>query len=89
VRPHYAVITDRFKLVHFYGTKVDYWELFDLQKDPQEMSSVYDNTEYRKTRDELLVELKRLQTELKVPADHPREWFGSTRGEERAPGPKN
>ncbi len=39
VRPHYGVVSDRYKLVNFYGD-VDYWELFDLQKDPEEMTSV-------------------------------------------------
>ena len=27
VRPHYGVITDRFKLVHYYKPDVDDWEL--------------------------------------------------------------
>ena len=41
VRPHYGVVTDRYKLVHFYEPDVDYWELFDLKTDPKEMTSVY------------------------------------------------
>src|SRR5688572_32019705 len=31
VRRHYGVVTDRHKLVHFYESGVDYWELFDRQ----------------------------------------------------------
>ncbi len=46
VRPHYGVVTDRYKLVHFYGPDVDYWELFDLQRDPHELHSVYDEASY-------------------------------------------
>ncbi|MDW8264260.1 MAG: sulfatase, partial [Gemmataceae bacterium] len=37
VRPHYGVVTDRFKLVHFYKPDVDYWELYDREKDPHEL----------------------------------------------------
>ena len=32
VRPHYGVVTDRYKLVHFYAPDVDYWELYRPRK---------------------------------------------------------
>jgi arylsulfatase A-like enzyme len=80
VRPQYGVVTDRYKLVHFYGTEVDYWELFDLENDPQEMRSVYDQTEYLATQARLETELKRLRTELKVPEQTPPDWFGGRPG---------
>jgi hypothetical protein len=83
VRPHYGVVTDRYKLVHFHGTEDDYWELFDLQKDPQELLSVYGSADYAGTQRELEVELQRLRTELKVPAVNPPEWYGK---KELAPG---
>lgn len=67
VRKHYAVITDRYKLVHFYEPDVNYWELFDRQKDPQEMTSYHEDPAYAKTRAELHTELTRLRKELKVP----------------------
>ena len=67
VRKHYAVITDRYKLVHFYEPDVNYWELFDREKDPQEMKSFYEDPAYAKTRAELHTELTRLRKELKVP----------------------
>jgi len=76
VRPHYGVVTDRYKLVHFYGTPDDYWELYDLKEDPNEMRSVYDQTEYREAQSKLETELKRLRAELKVPEETPRKWFG-------------
>lgn len=63
VERHYGVRTDRFKLISFYDK--NQWELFDLEKDPREMKSVYDDPAYAKTREELTAELKRLQTEVK------------------------
>ncbi len=71
VRPHYGVITDRYKLVHFYAPDVDYWELYDLKEDPQELRSVYDQTEYAAVQKELHAEVKRLREELKVPKQDP------------------
>ena len=47
--PHYGVVTDRYKLVHFYQD-ADYWELFDLKEDPQELRSVFGQTELRRSR---------------------------------------
>ncbi len=73
VRRHYGVVTDRYKLVHFYYPDVDYWELFDLQEDPHELRSVYGQPEYAATQKELHAELKRLRTELKVTAQDPPE----------------
>jgi arylsulfatase A-like enzyme len=67
VRPHYGVVTDRYKLVRFYGPDVDYWELFDRQQDPHELESVYEDAGYAKVRKELEGELARLREELKVP----------------------
>ncbi len=67
VRPHYGVVTDRYKLVRFYGPDVDYWELFDRQTDPHELKSVYGEASYDDVRKELEGELDRLRAELKVP----------------------
>ena len=64
VRPHYGLVTDRYKLVHFYFD-ADYWELFDLRKDPQEMRSVFDVPKYAAERKFLEGELARLRMELK------------------------
>src|SRR5262245_400656 len=58
VHPHYGVRTDRYKLIHFY--KIDAWELFDLQKDPHELKSVYRDPAYAATVAEMKQELKRL-----------------------------
>lgn len=59
VRRHYGVRTDRYKLIRYYN--IDEWELFDLQKDPQELHSVYGDPEYADVQKKLKRELKRLQ----------------------------
>ncbi len=73
VRRHYGVVTDRYKLVHFYEPGVDYWELFDRQTDPREMTSLYGRTEVAAVQKELETELARLRKELKVPDPDPAE----------------
>lgn len=76
VRPHYGVVTDRYKLVQFYGTGEDYTELFDLREDPREMRSVYGEPAYAAATKELAEEMARLRRELKVPEKTPEAWFG-------------
>ena len=63
VQPHIGVRTDRYKLINFYGKNE--WELFDLQKDPHELDSVYDDPGYAPVVKEMKSELARLRTELK------------------------
>ncbi len=67
VRKHYGVVTDRYKLVHFYGDDIDEWELFDRETDPQEMRNVIGDPKLAAVKKELEAELARLRTELKVP----------------------
>ena len=76
VRPHYGVVTDRYKLVHFDGPDLDEWELFDLEKDPHELRSVYGDPAYATVVADLKRELDRLRAELKVPATIPQEAYG-------------
>jgi arylsulfatase A-like enzyme len=71
VARHYGVVTDRFKLAYFYEPDMNYWELFDLQKDPHEMTSVFGKPEYAAQQKELETELARLRKELKVPDPDP------------------
>ncbi|HIZ86759.1 MAG TPA: sulfatase [Candidatus Coprenecus pullistercoris] len=61
VRRHYGVRTDRWKLIHFYGDDIDCWELYDLKKDPHEMSNIYGSRSYRRIQKKLHKELRRLQ----------------------------
>jgi arylsulfatase A-like enzyme len=63
VHPHYGVRSDRYKLINYYTLKE--WELFDLQKDPRELKSVYDDPAYAQVREDMTKELKRLRAELK------------------------
>jgi len=52
---------------------MNYWELFDLQKDPREMRSVYAQSDYADVQQQLAAELARLRRELKVPDPDPEE----------------
>ena len=59
VRRHYGVRDERYKLIHYYH--VGEWELFDLNKDPQEMRSVYAEAAYEPVKARMLAELNRLR----------------------------
>jgi arylsulfatase A-like enzyme len=72
VYAHYGVRTLKHKLIYYYAdalgqpgavddTKEPEWELFDLEKDPREMNSVYGDPEYAEVVSELKSELHRLQ----------------------------
>jgi arylsulfatase A-like enzyme len=60
---HYGVRTERHKLIYYW--KKDQWELFDLDKDPQELKNVYADPAYADTVKTLKSELQRLRKELK------------------------
>jgi arylsulfatase A-like enzyme len=73
VRRHYGVVTDRYKLVHFYEHDINYWELFDRQTDPHELRSVYGRKEHAEAQKSLEMELARLRTALKVSENDPQD----------------
>jgi arylsulfatase A-like enzyme len=77
VRPHYGIVTDRYKLVQFYGTGEDYTELFDLRKDPSELHDVLNDPAYASVRADLTKELARQRREVKAPETVPEKWFGN------------
>jgi arylsulfatase A-like enzyme len=77
VRPHYGVITDRYKLVHYYLPDIDEWELLDLEKDPQETKSFYNDPTYAQVVKELRTELERLRREVKETGEPPRAAHGN------------
>jgi arylsulfatase A-like enzyme len=58
VRRHRGVRTHRYKLIEYYTTGE--WELFDLESDPHELSSVADDPAYASVRRDLQAELERL-----------------------------
>jgi len=67
VQRHYGVRTDRYKLIHYY--LIDEWELFDLESDPHEMTSVYNRPDYTEVRRALEVRLAKLRMQYAVPED--------------------
>ncbi|MDF1810880.1 MAG: sulfatase [Verrucomicrobiales bacterium] len=67
VARHYGVTNGKQKLIHYY--QLDEWELFDLEKDPDELNSVYGNAEYRKIQTAMKEELHRLRKLYEVPVD--------------------
>ena len=70
VRPHYGVITDRYKLVHYYKPDVDDWELLGPpEADPLEVKNFYHDPAYADTVKELHAELERLRKEVKETED--------------------
>jgi arylsulfatase A-like enzyme len=66
---HYGVRTQRYKIAYYYT--LDEWEFFDLQKDPEELNSVYDDPAYADEVARLKKELERLREQYEVPEDNP------------------
>ena len=62
VARHRAVVTDRYKLVHYYQS--DEWELFDRLTDPEEVENVVAEAGYADRVSTLKAELERLRQEL-------------------------
>jgi len=60
VKRHYGIRTERYKLIHFYYD-VNEWEMYDLEKDPMEMKSVYNDPAYKDIREILHKRLKELR----------------------------
>ena len=66
---HYGVRTATHKLIHYY--QQGEWELFDLQRDPDELRSVHDDPAYAPVRAELERELRELRVQYAVPEVDP------------------
>jgi arylsulfatase A-like enzyme len=85
VARHYGVTNGRHKLIHFYaleGERIDDWELYDLQHDPHELRSVYNDPNYRVVQAEMMSELTRLREQFRVPEDNN---IGRNRPNQRKP----
>lgn len=67
VYKHYGVRTERYKLVYFYT--LGEWEFYDLENDPNEMRSEYDNPAYADQVQTLKMELARLREHYRVPVE--------------------
>lgn len=59
VQPHYGIRTKKYTLAHFYYN-IDVWELYDLEKDPNQINNIINNPEYANVISELKLELKQL-----------------------------
>jgi arylsulfatase A-like enzyme len=74
VARHYGVTDGRYKLIHFYSLEnevIDDWELFDLEKDPEELNSVYGHKDYARIQKQKLNQLNRLRKQYQVPEADP------------------
>jgi arylsulfatase A-like enzyme len=69
VRRQYGVRTHTHKLIHYY--EVNEWELFDLERDPEELRSVYTDPAYAAVRGALEAKLAALRGQYAVPAVDP------------------
>jgi arylsulfatase A-like enzyme len=65
VKKHYGIRTQRYKLIHFYDD-IDAWELYDLQRDPDELLNLYDSEDYQGIVEDLKKELRVLRQKYKV-----------------------
>jgi len=65
VNKHEGVFDGRYKLMNFY--ELDEWELYDLEKDPQELHSVYDDPAYADVVERLKKALQQLKLQNRVP----------------------
>lgn len=65
VPQHFGVRTLTHKLFYLPGT--DEWQMFDLEKDPNELTSIHDHPEYAEIRRALTAEYERLRTVYEAP----------------------
>ncbi len=64
VKRHYGIVTEKFKLIHFYYD-VDEWELYDRLNDPKEMKNVYNDPKYTDIKADLHKRLDALRVKYK------------------------
>ncbi len=74
VAAHEGVVTDRYKLIHYYAERkgkknrnIEMWDLMDRIQDPLEMKSFVNDPEYAETKAKLKSELQRLRTLYRLP----------------------
>lgn len=56
---HFGIRSNRYKLIRFYGEK-NFWELYDLKKDPAEMKNLYGINKYHSITTDLKNQLQQL-----------------------------
>jgi arylsulfatase A-like enzyme len=57
VYPHFGIRTEQYTLARFYGPK-DFWELYDIKKDPHNMHNLYGQKGYEALTADLKIKLK-------------------------------
>jgi len=77
VRPHYGVVTDRYKLIHYYKPDVNDWELLDREVDPLEVRNFYHDPNYAQTVAQLHAELDRVRKQVADTLQPPRTAYGN------------
>jgi arylsulfatase A-like enzyme len=65
---HYGIRTQRYKLMHFYQFG-DEWELYDLRKDPDELTNIYGKPEHAKLQKRMKRQLGKLQEHYEDDSD--------------------
>ena len=60
VKRHYGIRTNRYKLIHFYYD-IDAWEMYDLEKDPDEMNNLYNDPAHSEVQKMLHQRLEELR----------------------------
>jgi len=72
-----AYRTKTHKLIYFYGCDYDgknqtppAWEMYDLQKDPDELNNVYDDPTYADVRDQLKADFAKLRKDIGDDGSH-------------------
>lgn len=55
--PHFGLRTSQYTLARFYGPD-DFWELYDIRKDPQNLNNLYGKKGYEKVTADLKQQLK-------------------------------
>jgi arylsulfatase A-like enzyme len=66
VSPHRGVRTERYKFIDYFSEN-GYRELFDLEKDPDELRNVHGDANYARIRADLEKELTRLAQQFRLP----------------------
>ena len=68
VQRHYGIRTERYKLMHFYEFGNE-WELYDLEKDPDELTNLYGQADQAELTADLKQQLEELRTHYKDDSD--------------------
>jgi arylsulfatase A-like enzyme len=60
IGPHRGIRNEHFKLIEYYSTS-NYWEFFDLEKDPEEINNAYNDPAYAEIIKSMTTQLRETQ----------------------------